>query len=116
MPNSGENKSKLLQGIIIGAVVGGCISLLDKNTRNAVKNQSRQTINYAKKVLNDPNRLVRQIQDSSIKLRESFKETVDDVTFIYKKVQELSDIPLELSEVMSKRKQPKEEKESKQVQ
>ncbi|RIO05854.1 YtxH domain-containing protein, partial [Mammaliicoccus sciuri] len=32
-------QNKLIPGVLIGAVVGGAVALIDKNTRSSVKNQ-----------------------------------------------------------------------------
>ncbi|UXS68665.1 YtxH domain-containing protein [Staphylococcus chromogenes] len=32
-------QNKLIPGVLIGAVVGGAVTLIDKNTRSSVKNQ-----------------------------------------------------------------------------
>src|SRR5699024_3378928 len=69
-------KNKLVPAILLGAVVGGLVSLADKNTRNSVINTSKKTIDYAK----NPDELKNQFASNSNE-PSKFDEIKEEILF-----------------------------------
>lgn len=103
------NKNRLLDGMLIGALVGGAIALLDKNTRTTFIHNGKCVGGKLKYAVQNP----QEVADA-VRLRiETVKSTVDDVSrdidYLRLKVNQLKettpqvlDIVNETKEVISK--------------
>ncbi|AQL55822.1 hypothetical protein [Abyssicoccus albus] len=70
--------NKFVPAIIIGALAGGALSLIDKNTRQSMKNLPNdvQKVQSDLQVRNDPNQgFIGKIQDEVL----FWKETIEDI-------------------------------------
>jgi gas vesicle protein len=81
--------NKLFKGIVCGAVIGGALTMLDKNTRNTVVNKTK----YAKKQMQyySKNReeLKTTIQNQVTKWKSFYEQFASDATYISQKVNEV---------------------------
>ena len=80
------------KGILLGAVVGGAISLLDKPTRKAVSMNVQKTTAKVNHVLRNPSIIVEKVKETSSQMRETMEQVSEDVIFIKEKVEELSEV------------------------
>ncbi|MDK6863896.1 MULTISPECIES: hypothetical protein [Nosocomiicoccus] len=69
-------KNKLLPAILLGAAVGGLVSLIDKNTRESVIQGSKKAIDYAK----HPDELKNQFASNSSE-PSKFEQIKEEVLF-----------------------------------
>ncbi|AZV41284.1 MULTISPECIES: YtxH domain-containing protein [Peribacillus] len=100
-----EPKSKFVQAVVIGAVVGGCLSLLDKSTRHSVKASTKQwceRINYLAK---NPDRVIDQVREATTQMRTTVTKVSDEVALLVDTVEELSHIPSEVSQMIEETKE-----------
>ncbi|UFU00010.1 YtxH domain-containing protein [Radiobacillus kanasensis] len=56
-------QNKMLKGILIGAVVGGAISLLDRTTRKEVMKHGKALMDYSVYYKNHPSEALQDVQD-----------------------------------------------------
>lgn len=87
-----DQKNKLRKGILLGALAGGLISLLDKNTRVATINNCRNCFNKVKTVVQDPNVVIDEVKDVTSRAKNSISQITDDIIFISEKVNELKEV------------------------
>ncbi|WP_339262015.1 YtxH domain-containing protein [Solibacillus sp. FSL W7-1472] len=105
-----DNNGKLLRGMIIGAVIGGALSMLDSNTRNKVtettKNMKDTTMDMYSQVKNNPTEVKDDLQERLKSASSVLKEVISDAQKLYEKVNENIILPVTLvkdesSEILS---------------
>ncbi|MER2030440.1 MAG: YtxH domain-containing protein [Solibacillus sp.] len=105
-----DNNGKLLRGMIIGAVIGGALSMLDANTRNKVtettKNMKDSTMDMYSQVKNNPSEVKDDLQERLKSASSVLKEAISDAQNLYEKVNENIILPVtmvkdESSEILS---------------
>ncbi|KQU63057.1 hypothetical protein FZC83_06680 [Rossellomorea marisflavi] len=98
-------KSKFFQGVLLGAVAGGLLSLLDKTTRREVgaslKNGSSYISTYAK----DPKQLVEASKEVYEKLSVTADQVTRDFRFISEKVDELKGMTPQVKDLIEETKE-----------
>ncbi|WP_100404323.1 hypothetical protein [Bacillus solitudinis] len=81
---------KLLKGVVMGAVVGGAIAMLDSNTRNKVtsttKNMKDSTLDMYSQVRNNPSGVKNDLQERMNSASSVLKEAINDAQNLYEKV------------------------------
>lgn len=84
-------RRKLCTGIILGAVVGGLISLIDKDTRMYAKNKLSTTTNHTKYYLRNPSKAVRNARISFNEFSENFKSGAESTINALEQIEETLD-------------------------
>lgn len=83
---------KFWQGMLIGAIAGGAVSLFHRETRQAVMENCKKgarTVSYYAK---HPGELSDQILETAQSLRHTVEQVSEDVSFIAEKVEELKEV------------------------
>ena len=105
-----DNNGKLLRGMVIGAVIGGALSMLDSTTRNKVtettKNMKDSTMDMYSQVKNNPSEVKDDLQERLKSASSVLKEAISDAQNLYEKVNENIILPVTLvkdesSEILS---------------
>lgn len=105
-----DNNGKLLRGMVIGAIIGGALSMLDSNTRNKVtettKNMKDSTMDMYSQVKNNPSEVKDDLQERLKSASSVLKEAISDAQNLYEKVNENIILPVtmvkeESSEILS---------------
>jgi gas vesicle protein len=85
-----EKNGKLVKGMVLGAVVGGAIAMLDSTTRHKVvsntKNVKDSTMDMVGQVKNDPSGVKSDLQDRMKSASSVLKEAIHDAQNLYEKV------------------------------
>ena len=111
-----ENNGKLLKGMVIGAIIGGALTMLDSNTRNKVttttKNMKDSTMDMYSHVKNNPSEVKEDLQERLKSASSVLKEAISDAQSLYEKVNENIILPVstlkeESSEILSNAKEAK---------
>ena len=93
-----DNNGKLLRGMVIGAVIGGALSMLDSNTRNKVtettKNMKDSTMDMYSQVKNNPSEVKDDLQERLKSASSVLKEAISDAQNLYEKVNENIILPV----------------------
>ncbi|WP_226668346.1 hypothetical protein [Metabacillus litoralis] len=96
-----QNNSKLLKGVIVGGAIGGCISLLDKNTRKNVSenatNMKETSKNVITHVKENPGEVKEHLLDQSKQITDTLKNTIQEAKDLVNKIN--SDIVEDAKEV-----------------
>ncbi|SDN31538.1 hypothetical protein SAMN04488137_4061 [Fictibacillus solisalsi] len=78
-----KNDSKLLKGILIGAAVGAAVAMLDRSTRQSMKQRSigvkDTTMNLARTVKDDPQSLTSGMKETFQSASTAVNDVVEDV-------------------------------------
>ncbi|MGD7021249.1 YtxH domain-containing protein [Rossellomorea vietnamensis] len=88
--NEEEKNGKLVKGMVLGAVVGGALAMLDSTTRQKVtsntKNMKDSTMDMVGQVRNDPSGVKSDLQDRLSSAQSVLKEAINDAQNLYEKV------------------------------
>ena len=112
--NGSEKNGKILKCMMIGAVIGGALALLDSNTRNKVtattKNMKDSTMDMYSQVKNNPSDVENDLQERLKSASSVLKEAIRDAQNLYEKVNENIIVPVsmvkeESSEILSSAKE-----------
>lgn len=99
-----SQSNKFVKGMLIGAIAGGLLSLLDKNTRTATINNCRTCCEKVTAVVKDPNIVINQVKEVTGKVRNSLDQVTEDIAFITEKVSELTDVTPQVAEIVKETK------------
>ncbi|WP_064092669.1 hypothetical protein [Rossellomorea aquimaris] len=87
-----ESSSKLLKGMVVGAVVGGALAMLDKTTRKKVQSTTStmkdSTMDVVNQVKENPSGVMNDWQDRIKTASSVLKEAINDAQTLYEKVNE----------------------------
>ncbi|APH05591.1 hypothetical protein [Bacillus weihaiensis] len=86
-----QNDSKLVKGIVVGGVIGGCLTLLDKNTRKQVSESASSmkdsSVAVITNVKENPTEVKDQILDQAKHATDILKTTIQEAKDLLGKIQ-----------------------------
>ncbi|WP_085505487.1 hypothetical protein [Thalassobacillus devorans] len=82
---------KFWKGVMIGAVIGGAVTLLDKETREYVFNSTKQAGVSAKSYTSNPSEAIRELRLKYNQLTNRVADGAKDILEVLNKVEELLD-------------------------
>lgn len=83
---------KFLKGIIYGAIMGGAVTLLDKDVRNQVFTEGKRWTNQVKNIVTNPQEKIEQIGNKISQVQQSFHQLTEDVQFLADKALEIKEL------------------------
>jgi gas vesicle protein len=97
--NMGSSK-KFWMGMVLGALAGGAVTLLEKSTRQAVKEDFSKVSSGVAYVVKNPNEFIDDLRETANKVRTTVEQVTEDVAFITEKVEEIKDVPPQVTELV----------------
>ena len=94
------SSKRFWMGIVVGAIAGGAVSLLEKSTRQAVKEDFSKVSGSVVYVIKNPNEFLDDVKDAANKVRSTVEQVTEDVAFITEKVEEMKEVPPQVSELV----------------
>ena len=98
------SKNKLWKGILIGALAGAAISMLDRQTREATVACAKKGAKAAYNLVENPEIVTDKIKETSDKVRATIESVTEDVSVIANQVEILKEIPPQLASVVKETK------------
>ena len=92
------------KGIVIGAIAGGAISLLDRPTRKAVSKNIQKTSSQVGYLVKNPSIIGDKVKETANQMRETIEQVSEDVLFIKEKVEELSEVTPQVMDMVKETK------------
>lgn len=92
--------SKFGKFVLIGALTGAAVSLLDKSTRRQVMNTSNQMVNQVKFYASNPDVLKEKFQQSKEKYLSLYDQFSGDAAYIKTQVDELKTLTPQVKELV----------------
>ncbi|WP_071458558.1 YtxH domain-containing protein [Bacillus massilinigeriensis] len=99
------NSSKFWTWMGIGAAIGAGLSLFDKNTRDAVKDDMVKVTGTALYIVRNPKGFAYDVKASVNQVRSAVEQVADDVAFIAEKVDEIKEVPPQVADIMKETKE-----------
>lgn len=94
------SKNQFWKGVIYGAIAGGALSLLDKDTRQTMKKNVSKVYQQVTYVIRHPGEISDQVRGTAEKIRTTFEQVSEDITFIAGKVDELRELTPQMKEIV----------------
>ncbi|MEH7273979.1 YtxH domain-containing protein [Neobacillus vireti] len=91
-------KNLFLRGMIYGAIAGGALSLLDKQTRHAMKVNVKKVYEQVSYVVHHPSELTENVKETAEKIRNTIEQVSEDISYITGKVDELRELTPQVKE------------------
>lgn len=102
---------KFWKGILFGAICGGAITLLDRETRKSVvescKNRTKEISYYVR----HPNEVAEKVKDKTETFRNTVEQVSEDLSYIAEKVEELKEATPAVTEIVKETKEAFTDKE-----
>jgi gas vesicle protein len=91
------SKSKFWKGVLFGAIAGGALSMLDRDTRQTVVAGCQKTTGKITYYVKHPQEAVEQVKESTRRIRNTIEEVGEEVSFIAEKIDELKEATPQVS-------------------
>ncbi|SRR5690606_24923429 len=98
-------RKKLAKGMLIGALVGGALSLFDRETRKEVFSSGKKVGIKVLDVLSNPGKTLSGIKEKVEALQKAYREINEDLRFFVEKAQEIKEASLETKELLEETKE-----------
>lgn len=106
-------KNQFWKGMLFGAIAGGAISLLDKDTREVMKDKFQKAANKTVYIVRNPKETAMQVKETALKIKATVEEVSEDLSYIQDKVDELRELTPHVTDILKETKDAfKKEKEA----
>lgn len=92
-----ESKNKFWTGVFAGAVAGGLISLLDRDTRKIVGEKCENATKNISYVITHPKEIAMNIKEKTKELKETANQMSEDISYIARKIEEFRELTPEVT-------------------
>jgi gas vesicle protein len=99
-----SNMKKFWKGMFWGALAGGAVSLLDKDTRQAVKENFQKAGENIAYVIKNPDEIADQVKEKAIKWKTTVEEIGEDMSYLASKVEELKETTPQVTRMLKETK------------
>jgi gas vesicle protein len=93
--------NKFWKGMLLGALAGGALSLFDKDTRAAMKENCQK----ASDIIKNPKQTYEQTKEAVIKIKTIVEQVNEDLSYISEKVEELRETTPQVTKILKDTKQ-----------
>ncbi|MBT2727564.1 YtxH domain-containing protein [Bacillus sp. ISL-75] len=97
-------KNQFWRGVLLGALAGGAISLLDKQTREVMKENVQKTTTKVTYIMKNPGEITDKVKETAEKLKTTVKQVSEDISYITDKVEELREITPQVTDIIKETK------------
>ncbi|MED3881696.1 YtxH domain-containing protein [Priestia megaterium] len=94
-------RNKLVEGIVIGAIIGGAVSLFDKETRTSVIQGSKKLKDKTTTLIQHPELVTDTVKEKYETIRTTIEQVSEDVSFVAGKVEKLKETTPQMMEIVN---------------
>ncbi|EKN63665.1 hypothetical protein BABA_24460 [Neobacillus bataviensis LMG 21833] len=98
-------KNQFWKGMLLGALAGGAISLLDKPTREAMKENVQKTSGKVAYIVRNPGEIADKVKGTAAKIKTTFEQVSEDISYITDKVEELKELTPQVTNILKESKE-----------
>jgi len=99
-----SQNNKFWRGMLIGALAGGAISLLDKHTRQTMKENVQRTSGKVFHVIRHPGEITDKVKETADKWMTVVEEVSEDISYIADKVEEIRELTPQVTDMIKETK------------
>lgn len=85
-------KNQFWKGMLLGAIAGGTISLLDKHTRSVMRENLQNASSQVSHILRNPGEISKKVKRTAVKIKTTVEQVSEDINYIVGKVDELREL------------------------
>ncbi|MCM2533903.1 YtxH domain-containing protein [Neobacillus pocheonensis] len=85
-------KNQFWKGMLLGAIAGGTISLLDKHTRSVMRENLQNASSQVSHILRNPGEISKKVKRTAVKIKTTVEQVSEDINYIVGKVDELTEL------------------------
>jgi gas vesicle protein len=97
-------KNQFWKGMFLGAIAGGAISLLDKQTRSVMKENLQKVTHQTSYILQNPGEISKKVKGTAVKLKTTVEQVNEDINYIMGKVDELRELTPQVTDMLKETK------------
>ncbi|MDO6851094.1 YtxH domain-containing protein [Priestia megaterium] len=94
-------RNKLVEGIVIGAIIGGAVSLFDKETRSSVIQGSKKLKDKTTNLIQHPELVTDTVKEKYETIRTTIEQVSEDLSFVAGKVEKLKETTPQVMEIVN---------------
>ncbi|WP_154992314.1 YtxH domain-containing protein [Priestia megaterium] len=94
-------RNKLVEGMVIGAIIGGAVSLFDKETRSCVIQGSKKLKDKTTTLIQHPELVTDTVKEKYETIRTTIEQVSEDVSFVAGKVEKLKETTPQVMEIVN---------------
>jgi len=98
-------KNQFWKGMLLGAIAGGAISLLDKQTREVMKENVLKTSSKVAYIVRNPGEITDKIKGTATKIKTTFEQVSEEIAYITDKVEELKELTPQVTDILMETKE-----------
>lgn len=98
-------KNQFWKGILLGALAGGAISLLDRQTREAMKENIQKTSCKVAYIVRNPGEVSDKVKGTAAKIKIAYEQMSEDISYITDKVEELKELTPQVTNILKETKE-----------
>ncbi|MCH1624246.1 YtxH domain-containing protein [Fredinandcohnia quinoae] len=95
-----SNRNKMVESMLIGAVIGAAVSLFDKETRETFVHNSKRVGQKTVDVLKHPGVYTNRLKEQFNTIRTTVEQVTEDVRFVTGKVNELTETTPQIIDIL----------------
>jgi gas vesicle protein len=99
------NTNKFWTGVLAGAIAGGLISLLDRDTRQAVGEKYGKVAKNISYGFTHPKEIATTVIEKTKEFKETASQISEDISFITKKIDEIRELTPEVTGLVKETKE-----------
>jgi gas vesicle protein len=99
-----NKENQFWKGMFLGAIAGGVISLLDKQTRQAMKENIQKVSTKVSYIVSNPGEIVDKVKGTAAKLTTTVKQVSEDISYITNKIDELRVLTPQVTDILKETK------------
>jgi gas vesicle protein len=99
-----SNSNKFWKGMLWGALAGGALSLLDKETRLAMKESCVKASENVTSIIKNRGEITKQVKETALKWKTTVEEMGEDISYIASKVEELKETTPQVTKMLKETK------------
>jgi gas vesicle protein len=99
------NTNKFWTGIIVGAVAGGLVSLMDRETRQAVNEKYGKVTKNISYAITHPKEIASNIKEKTFEIKTAASQMSEDISYIVRKIEEVRDLTPEVTNLVKETKE-----------
>lgn len=94
------NSNKFWKGMLWGALAGGAISLLDKQTRIIMKKNCTKAVKKVSFAIQNPEEVSNKMKEKVTRFKAAVEEVSEDISYISGKVEELRETTPQVAKML----------------